>query len=131
MRVSAWSRPAEKLEDRFAGAGWRLAVCTNKFERHSKLLLAELGLGGHGVGLDLGDDGRAEGEHQAAGRRDVGLCLPIAAHVARLCDGRKRLRWHGGWALSVMGNRDGREGCAKELDGCDNGCNHDTGPLES
>lgn len=30
--------------DRFAAAGWRLAVCTNKFERHSKLLLSALGI---------------------------------------------------------------------------------------
>lgn len=46
-RIAETSRPFPGVPaalDRFAGAGWRLAVCTNKFERHSKLLLAELGL---------------------------------------------------------------------------------------
>ncbi len=41
------SRPypgAVEALDRFAAAGWRLAVCTNKFERHSRLLLETLGL---------------------------------------------------------------------------------------
>ncbi len=30
--------------DRFASAGWRMAVCTNKFEAAARLLLAKLGL---------------------------------------------------------------------------------------
>ena len=30
--------------DRFAAAGWRLAVCTNKMEKSSKLLLGKLGV---------------------------------------------------------------------------------------
>ena len=32
--------------DRFAGAGWRLAVCTNKIEASSHLLLGKLGVAG-------------------------------------------------------------------------------------
>ena len=46
-RIAESSRPYPGVPaalDRFAAAGWRLAVCTNKFERHSKLLLAELGM---------------------------------------------------------------------------------------
>ncbi len=46
-RIAESSRPYPGIPaalDRFAAAGWRLAVCTNKFERHSKLLLAELGI---------------------------------------------------------------------------------------
>ncbi len=46
-RLAETSRPfpgvVESL-DRFAAEGWRLAVCTNKFERHSKLLLAAVGI---------------------------------------------------------------------------------------
>lgn len=46
-RIAETSRPfpgvAESL-DRFSGDGWLLAVCTNKFERHSRLLLSALGL---------------------------------------------------------------------------------------
>jgi phosphoglycolate phosphatase len=37
---------AEAALDRFMAAGWRLAVCTNKLERHSRRLLKELGLAG-------------------------------------------------------------------------------------
>jgi phosphoglycolate phosphatase len=46
-RIVETSRPfpgAVESLDRFRAAGWRLAVCTNKLERHSRLLLAELGL---------------------------------------------------------------------------------------
>jgi len=46
-RIAETSRPfpgVPEALDRFACAGWRLAVCTNKFERHSKLLLGELGI---------------------------------------------------------------------------------------
>lgn len=35
---------AEAALDRFAGAGWSLAVCTNKLEGPARLLLEELGL---------------------------------------------------------------------------------------
>ena len=46
-RLAETSRPfpgvVESL-DRFAAEDWRLAVCTNKFERHSKLLLAAVGI---------------------------------------------------------------------------------------
>jgi phosphoglycolate phosphatase len=37
---------AEAALDRFMAAGWRLAVCTNKLERHSRRLLKDLGLAG-------------------------------------------------------------------------------------
>ena len=46
-RIAAESRPfpgAVEALDRFAAAGWRLAVCTNKLERLSRRLLDELGL---------------------------------------------------------------------------------------
>jgi phosphoglycolate phosphatase len=46
-RIAETSRPfpgVPEALDRFAADGWRLAVCTNKFERHSRLLLRELGL---------------------------------------------------------------------------------------
>lgn len=46
-RIAETSRPFPGVPaalDRFEAAGWRLAVCTNKFERHSRLLLGELGL---------------------------------------------------------------------------------------
>jgi phosphoglycolate phosphatase len=46
-RVAAMSRPFPGVEDaldRFAAAGFRLAVCTNKYERLSRLLLDALGL---------------------------------------------------------------------------------------
>ncbi len=46
-RIAETSRPfpgAIAALDRFAGDGWRLAVCTNKFEHHSKLLLSALGM---------------------------------------------------------------------------------------
>lgn len=33
--------------ERFRAAGWRLAVCTNKIERHSVMLLEALGIAGH------------------------------------------------------------------------------------
>lgn len=33
--------------DQFANAGWQLAICTNKFEGLSRLLLERLGLAGH------------------------------------------------------------------------------------
>jgi phosphoglycolate phosphatase len=42
------SRPfpgAVEALDRFAAEGWTLAVCTNKLERLSKMLLADLGIG--------------------------------------------------------------------------------------
>jgi phosphoglycolate phosphatase len=45
--IAVFSRPfpgAEEALDRFAAAGWQLAVCTNKFEGAARLLLAELGL---------------------------------------------------------------------------------------
>jgi len=48
-RIAETSRPfpgVPEALDRFAAEGWRLAVCTNKFERHSRLLLSELGLAG-------------------------------------------------------------------------------------
>jgi phosphoglycolate phosphatase len=41
--------------DRFAAAGWRLAVCTNKLERLSKSLLADLGIG-HRYAVNAGQD---------------------------------------------------------------------------
>jgi phosphoglycolate phosphatase len=48
-RIAETSRPfpgvVESL-DRFAANGWLLAVCTNKFERHSRLLLDALGIAG-------------------------------------------------------------------------------------
>jgi phosphoglycolate phosphatase len=46
-RIAETSRPypgALEALDRFAADGWRLAVCTNKFEQHSRLLLAALGI---------------------------------------------------------------------------------------
>lgn len=48
-RIAETSRPfpgAVEALDRFAADGWLLAVCTNKFERHSRLLLAALGIAG-------------------------------------------------------------------------------------
>jgi phosphoglycolate phosphatase len=45
--IAVFSRPfpgVEQALDRFAAAGWRLAVCTNKFESAARLLLTELGL---------------------------------------------------------------------------------------
>lgn len=47
IHLTDTSRPfpgAVAALDRFAAAGWRLAVCTNKMERHSRRLLADLGL---------------------------------------------------------------------------------------
>ena len=46
-RIAETSRPypgAVAALDRFAADGWLLAVCTNKFERHSRLLLSALGI---------------------------------------------------------------------------------------
>lgn len=46
-RIAETSRPypgAVEALDRFAAAGWLLAVCTNKLEGHSRLLLTELGI---------------------------------------------------------------------------------------
>jgi phosphoglycolate phosphatase len=46
-RLAETSRPfpgAVESLDRFAAEGWRLAVCTNKFERHSRLLLDAVGI---------------------------------------------------------------------------------------
>lgn len=46
-RIAEESRPfpgAIESLDRFAADGWRLAVCTNKLERHSRLLLEALGI---------------------------------------------------------------------------------------
>jgi phosphoglycolate phosphatase len=46
-RIAETSRPypgAVAALDRLAADGWRLAVCTNKFERHSRLLLSALGI---------------------------------------------------------------------------------------
>lgn len=45
--IAEMSRPfpgAPEALDRFAAAGWRLAVCTNKFEGAARSLLAQLGL---------------------------------------------------------------------------------------
>lgn len=45
--IAIHSRPfpgATDALDRFASAGWQLAVCTNKFERAARRLLDELGL---------------------------------------------------------------------------------------
>ena len=45
--IAVHSRPfpgATEALDRFAADGWRLAVCTNKFEKAARLLLGELGL---------------------------------------------------------------------------------------
>jgi phosphoglycolate phosphatase len=45
--IAVVSRPfpgVPEALDRFAASGWRLAVCTNKFERAARLLLDELGL---------------------------------------------------------------------------------------
>ncbi len=47
--IAEMSRPfpgAEAALDRFAAAGWRLAVCTNKHEQPAKKLLGVLGLAG-------------------------------------------------------------------------------------
>ncbi len=46
-RIAETSRPfpgALEALDRFVAEGWRLAVCTNKFERHSRLLLTAIGI---------------------------------------------------------------------------------------
>lgn len=46
-RIAETSRPypgAIAALDRFAADGWRLAVCTNKLERHSRLLLTAIGI---------------------------------------------------------------------------------------
>ena len=46
-RIAETSRPypgAIEAIDRFAAEGWLLAVCTNKLERHSRLLLSALGI---------------------------------------------------------------------------------------
>jgi len=46
-RIAETSRPfpgAVAALGRFASDGWRLAVCTNKLERHSRLLLSALGI---------------------------------------------------------------------------------------
>ncbi len=46
-RIAETSRPypgAVEALDRFAADGWLLAICTNKFERHSRLLLSALGI---------------------------------------------------------------------------------------
>jgi phosphoglycolate phosphatase len=46
-RIAEESRPfpgAIESLDRFAADGWRLAICTNKLERHSRLLLEALGI---------------------------------------------------------------------------------------
>lgn len=46
-RIAETSRPfpgAVAALDRFAADGVRLAICTNKFERHSRLLLTALGI---------------------------------------------------------------------------------------
>jgi phosphoglycolate phosphatase len=48
-RIAETSRPfpgAIEALDRFAAEGWLLAVCTNKFEQHSRLLLTTLGIAG-------------------------------------------------------------------------------------
>ena len=45
--IADTSRPfpgAVEALDRFKESGWRLAICTNKFEKHSRLLLTELRL---------------------------------------------------------------------------------------
>jgi phosphoglycolate phosphatase len=43
------------LLDRFAGAGWSFAVCTNKPERMSRLLLRELGIADRFAAIGGGD----------------------------------------------------------------------------
>ena len=46
-RIAETSRPypgAVEALDRFAADGWLLAVCTNKLERHSRLLLTAIGI---------------------------------------------------------------------------------------
>jgi phosphoglycolate phosphatase len=44
-----------ELLDRFAAAGWQFAVCTNKLERLSRLLLAELEIEGRFAAISGGD----------------------------------------------------------------------------
>ena len=56
--IAVHSRPfpgAVAALDRFAAAGWRLAVCTNKLESLSVRLLAELGLGERFAAICGGD----------------------------------------------------------------------------
>jgi phosphoglycolate phosphatase len=72
------SRPypgALEALDRFAAAGWRFAICTNKQERLSRLLLAALGLearfaavcGGDSLGVSKPDAGHLLGTVARAG----------------------------------------------------------------
>jgi phosphoglycolate phosphatase len=68
--VAVDSRPYEgvlELLDALSAAGARLAVCTNKVERLSKLLLAELGL--------------ADRFGAIAGRDTFDVCKPAAGHL--------------------------------------------------
>lgn len=56
--IAVHSRPfpgAVAALDRFEAAGWRLAVCTNKLERLSRLLLGELGLADRFAAICGGD----------------------------------------------------------------------------
>lgn len=56
--IAVHSRPfpgAEAALDRFAAAGWRLAVCTNKLEALSRRLLGELGLADRFAAICGGD----------------------------------------------------------------------------
>ena len=57
-RIAEESRPfpgAVAALDRFAGAGWKLAVCTNKLEGLSRRLLDELALGSRFAAICGGD----------------------------------------------------------------------------
>ena len=73
--IADGSRPFEgipELLDRLADAGARLAVCTNKYERLSRELLAELG------------PGRQFGA--IAGRDTFAMCKPEAGHLTGTID---------------------------------------------
>ena len=59
----------EPALDRFAAAGYRLAVCTNKYERLSKLLLEALGLSGRFAAI--------------AGQETFGVCKPHPDHILK------------------------------------------------
>jgi phosphoglycolate phosphatase len=72
IHMADTSRPfpgAVEALDRFSAAGWRLAVCTNKLEHHSRRLLAELGL--------------AERFAVIAGQDTYGVRKPDPRHLTR------------------------------------------------
>lgn len=54
-----------ELLDRFAACGWRFAVCTNKPESFSRLLLAQLGVGRRFAAICGGDTFAARKPHPA------------------------------------------------------------------